>query len=343
MRARLHLRAPRFRRTGMPFVDSHLLPSDVHQHGEHGQRGSDQADSTLGGLLASSGASAPSDVEVYRLPIIEIVSLRPGSGKTRLLDRVASEALGARDAGGLVVWIDADGHFEYERFRAALAAVVAEQPGARAADTEVTVTARLQCLHLFQPQSSSAVVAILEGLEGYLLDDSLHFSMAFPLRAIIISGLSAFLWQDRREDLDSDPEHLPPGVATTHVLADRWRAIVTRLKELQKNFGCLIVTSDITHSPPMPGPRIQSQLPTVWNKFVTLRVLVARDPDPKYPPALSIDRALEAYHLQEEGEGVQGFTVWKEEEGVRIAPAGRAEPTLCFRFRIANNVIQVIE
>ena len=279
------------------------------------------------------------------MPVIEIVGLAPSSGKTRMLYRITAEALvgESRRGAGAVVWIDADGHSDYARLHGFLTAVVAGQENA--ADVGLAVEAHLRHLHIFQPQTSHALLAVLKGLEGYLLNESAHSSGSRSLRAVIISGLSSFFWQDRRQELDAEPEHLPPGVAKSHILIERWRAIVASMRGLQSKFDCLVVASNMALTAPEKsptGPVLQPHLPQVWSNFVTLRLLLSKTKGPKFPLGLSIEEALEQKRSGMQITHESGATAWIEHFPDGTSENMRKEPLESFRFQIWQDRIVVV-
>ena len=288
----------------------------------------------------------------YRIPALEIVGSRPGSGKTRLLYQIAAEALlaGGGGGGGVVVWVDADGHFDYETFRPILTTAVAAGTHGRESAThmDAAVAAHLRHLHVFRPQSSQALVATVEGLQGYVLDGSAHASMVRPLRAVVVSGLSAFYWQDRREEREAGPEHLPPVAGLKpELLVERWRAIVAALKVLQARLDCVVVASNVAlygTEVSAAGPHIKSHLPAVWNTFVTLRLLVFRNTVTKFSPDMSAEEALREAAFRKDALRESGFTAWIEradDKTAETADPPKARQGERFPFQIELDKILV--
>ena len=329
----------------MEFVDRFLLPTESIRLDDAELGG---VDAPFGGFLLSSAPPSPRQEMPHRTPVIEIVGTNPGSGKTRMLYRITAEALAGdgTHGAGAVVWIDADGHFDYSCFHGFLAAVLAGRESA--ADVAVAVEAHLRHLHIFRPQTSHTLLAILHGLEGYLLDESAHSSASRPLRVVMISGLSSFFWQDRREELDAEPEHLPPGVAISHVFIERWRSLVASLKDLQSKFECIIVASNVALTTPedsSTGPSLRPHLPRVWSNSVTLRLFLTKNKRPKLPPGLSLENALQQERSRKLVSHESCSTAWIEQSqsgtGDNVHPT-RKEPMESFRLQIWKDKILVV-
>lgn len=272
-------------------------------------------------------------------PVLEISSSVSGAGKTQLLYHLTSLSVLPRQHGDIpvggheaaVVYIDADDRFDAERLRTvargilqqAQKSISGESGGENTAskslggdDLELIVTASLQHVHVFRPQSSSALLATLSSLDAYLYDLSRHYSALRPLQMVAIDSATAFFWQDRLRDEVARTEDIGRPRAEidqererkqSFYLSDLYAEIVKGLKRLQGRFGCAVVyTTTVTggrfpttnksgHSGP-PGPYDQTPsrtpslrpaLPAPWGTFPTLRLVVHRDTVRPFAPAMT--------------------------------------------------------
>lgn len=152
-------------------------------------------------------------------------------------------------------------------------------------------------LHIFRPQESSTLQATLDSIPSYLLTQhSLHVSANRPLGLVAINDLSAFLWQDR---LDADEESDPSITtrkekANNSLLHQRYRSLVSSLRHIQKLFSCTIVATNwgLASTTSVANHRgLRPHLPSVWDNFCTVRLIVERDRVPRFGPGMSVEEA----------------------------------------------------
>ncbi|KAK1148770.1 hypothetical protein N8T08_008655 [Aspergillus melleus] len=213
---------------------------------------------------------------VPREAVLEISSTSSAAGKSQLLYYLAAMAVlpamfaGQRLGGheSAIVFFDTDGRFEADRLRTIARGIVhdrlpqyfglkphsASAPSAPSApsipDLESILSSSLQHVHVFRPESSSALLATLHHLETYLFDLPRHFSSSRPLHAIFIDSAGAFFWQDKLHDEVARTEEIgrphaeierDRALLRSFYLADLYAEMVARLKDLQRLFSCAVV------------------------------------------------------------------------------------------------------
>lgn len=159
------------------------------------------------------------------------------------------------------------------------------------------VSDSLNHLHIFRPQSSSSLLATLASLPSFLLSSpSTHLSTNRRLGLLAINDLSAFLWQDR---LDADEETAPPASihaekANSTLFLERYRTLISALRHIQHLFSCTIVTTNWGLAPvtSIAGhPALRPHLPSLWNSFCMIKIVVERNRVSKFGPGLSAEEA----------------------------------------------------
>lgn len=164
------------------------------------------------------------------------------------------------------------------------------------ADLSSLVSDSLMHLHVFRPQESSSFQATLDSIPAYLLNQNpLHVSTNRPLGLMGINDISAFLWQDR---LDADESHLSTTTskerANNILLLQRYRSLVSLLRQIQQLFSCTIVATNWGFAPTTSVANHRSlrpHLPSVWNNFCTVKLIIERDRVPKFGPGISAEEA----------------------------------------------------
>lgn len=300
--------------------------------------------------------------------VIELCAVAPCSGKTQLLYHIASTCLlpmvhGEAAIGGknaAVVWIDTDSRFDITRLHTILRSQFsahATQANIPQQDIDNLATDSLQHLHVFCPQSSISLVATIQSIPDYLFTPNKHYSSARTLQAIIISNISAFLYQDR---LDADVYYSPDtaGAASaahqssSNLFAQRYRDIVHALRAVQTMLSCTIVAGNSALSPLQPGTfgsKVRPHLPAAWSAFCTLKVSVAREQIPKFVSGLSAEEARTEAEARMTAVRKSGFSGWVDSWGIEGWESGVREALEAlrnkgaFRFRIDKDGIQIDE
>ena len=279
------------------------------------------------------------------LPVIELTGSSACSGKTQLLYHLISLSLLPpkhqdvliRGKGSAVVLCDLSSKFSVLRLHDimhnhVLSAIehstISEIPIASLLSDSLTH------LHIFRPHSTTSFLSTLSFLPKYLLGQPpSHFSTNRPLGLLIINNISTFLWQDR---LDADEETDPstskdPVKSGSNFFSQRYRTLVSTLREIQRTFSCVIVATNRGLAPVMSvsGRRaLSSYLPPIWNSFCTVKLVTERNRVRKFGPGLSIEEASKEAWQRWEAVERSPFTVsvnwadsedWKEEvrEAVR--------------------------
>lgn len=349
-----------------------------------GEDGEDPATSEL----LSNVLFAHSNRSKRPSPVVEISSSLSASGKSQLLYYLIAIAILPRSAGessiggheAAVVLIDADDRFDAEALQIVARGIAREAKGSKGLsdsdgndpaqgpsddELETVVSSAMQHVHVFRPQSSSALLATLCALDTYLFNISRHHSASRPLQMIAIDSVTAFLWQDRlrdevartedigrpRTELDQEREQ-----KQVFYLSDLYSQLVTELKRLQGRFGCTVVYT-ATASPSRPSinsshsaydpydrspsrtPSLRFALPVPWGMFPTLRLVVHRDLVRSFPPATSAHDARKDAPMRQNVVRQGKFSAWvnswgREEWPRRVADSVDALNGGCFSFYV---------
>ncbi|MCJ1385861.1 hypothetical protein MMC17_008985 [Xylographa soralifera] len=227
-------------------------------------------------------------------PVIELCSASPCAGKTQLLYHVTATSLLPHiygGTGGAVVWLETDSRFCILRLRSVLLSHLtshASSADLSPLDSDALVTTSLQHLHVYSPSSSASLLATILSLPSYLFSLHRHSSAARALTTLIISNISAFVYQDR---LDADEAPRLPG---SNTFVQHYRDLVAALRGVQATFSCTVVAGNVAFAPLLPsalGPAVRPHLPAAWSAFCPLKVLVMRETIPKFGPGISAEEA----------------------------------------------------
>jgi hypothetical protein len=329
-------------------------------------------------------------------PVLEISSSLSGAGKTQLLYYMTARAIlpgtyGGISVGGLeaaVVWMDADDRFDVYRLRNVAREILRQ--ARESADEEILdkdtelfsdaqltdlLTSSLQHVHLFRPQSSTALLASLCTLDKYLYDLSRHHSASRPLHMLVIDSVTAFLWQDKLRDELARTEEIGRSRAEidqqralkrTFSLSDLYAEIVHELKRLQSRFGCAVIYTTIVSSgrppasntsgqsgppgpydrPPSKTPSLRPALPAPWGTFPVLRLVVHRDAVSPFPPAMSAHDARRDASMRQSVVRQGKFSAWvnawgREEWPRRVIDGVNWYNGGCFPFYVRATGVEV--
>ena len=210
-------------------------------------------------------------------------------------------------------------------------------------------TDSLTHLHIFRPQESSSLLATLESLPSYLLaQPPTHFSANRPLGILAINDISAFLWQDRLE-ADEDA-----GLSTSNrmekannsLFIQRYRTLVSSLRHIQHLFSSTIIATNWGLAPVTSVANhraLRPHLPSVWNNFCTVKVVVERAGVPRFGPGMSAEEAAKEKEQRWQAVMRRGFSGlsnwwgredWRDEvwEGLRRLERGGA-----FSFKVTES------
>ena len=210
-------------------------------------------------------------------------------------------------------------------------------------------------LHIFRPQESSSLQATLDSIPSYLLTrHSLHVSANRPLGLMAINDLSAFLWQDRLDaDEESDPSTTTRNAkANNDLLHQCYRSLVSSLRHIRKLFSCTIVATNWGLAPTISVANHRSlrpHLPSVWDSFCTVRLIVERDRVPRFGPGMSAEEAANEKQQRWGAVEQSGFSGrinwwgsenWRDEVREGLGGLGRGAS---FHFKVTNMGIIVQE
>ena len=215
-------------------------------------------------------------------------------------------------------------------------------------DMSLMLSDSLAHLHVFRPESSLSLLTTLDALAAYLLaHPPSHLSARRPLGLLAIHNLSAFLWQDRQEaDEDSDLTTMSAAEkSNSSLLLQRYRSLVASLHTVQQLFSCVIIATNWGLAPVtfVAGqPALRPHLPSSWNNFCTVKVIVERHRVSRFSPGMSIEAARRERSQRWEAVEKSGSLVWvnwwgcegwREEvkEGVRALERGGS-----FWFRVTE-------
>ena len=216
------------------------------------------------------------------------------------------------------------------------------------AEISSLISDSLTHLHIFRPQESSSLQATLDSIPSYLLTQhSLHVSANRPLGIMAINDLNAFLWQDR---LDADEESDPSVTtrkqkANDNLLVQRYRSLVSSLRRIQQLFSCTIVATNWGFAPTTSVANrraLRPHLPSVWNNFCTVKLIVERDRVPKFGPGMSAEEAANERQQRwgaVEQSGFSGRINWWGSEDWRdeiVEALGNLDRGGSFHFKITK-------
>lgn len=303
-------------------------------------------------------------------PVVEISSSLSGAGKTQLLYYLVARAILPRRFGDIsiegqdaaVVFIDTDDRFDAGRLRTIARDIVQMAPQVSDPEVDQEVSRKSQVdidsmllsalnhVHVFRPESSSALLATLESLDKYLYDISRHYSASRPLNMIAIDSVTAFIWLDRLRDEIARTEEIGRSQAeierdrqlkqSFHV-SDIYSELVKQLKRLQNRFGSTVVfTSTIPDTRPSkakaehggpPGPfdqpssrtpALRPALPAPWGTYAILRLVVQRDTVRTFPVSMSAHDARKEASMRQsvvqQGKFSAWVNAWGREEWPRL-------------------------
>ncbi|KAJ5367743.1 hypothetical protein N7541_001684 [Penicillium brevicompactum] len=328
-----------------------LMEGSPHPEDAHGPNIMDAAEDLD---PANTLFSDPEGTQNRPPPILEISSSLSSSGKSQMLYYLTAHAILPREYGTIaiggreaaVIFIDTDDRFDAERLRVVARGIIQQSLsnlpsnfGEQSAgcptdhDIEALLVSSLQHVHVFCPQSSSALLATLHSLDSYLFDLSRHRSASRPLQMIAIDSTTAFIWQDRlrdevarteeigrsREEIDSEREQkrrfsLP-------VLYDE---LATQLKRLQSRFHCSIVYTSVVSGGRPAADLYESEsrfstlkpaLPAPWGTLPTLRLIFHRPTVRPFPPSMAPQAAVKEAPSRQDAVQQGKISGWVNEWG----------------------------
>lgn len=289
-------------------------------------------------------------------PVLDLTGATPCSGKTQLLYHIVGLSIlpqtqnhdPLRGKGEVIVVLDLDSKFSVLRLRETMSSHIRSCLTSPPEDQELSslLLSSLQHVHIFRPQSSLSLLATVSSLPSYLFNTSNHVSANRAVSAVVISNLSAFLWQDR---LDTDEANFvscatQKGNASTFV--QKYRDLVSALRHVQQVFECAIIATNWGLAPVEfdGGNRaLRQHLPAVWNNFCTLKLVVERDSVSKFGPGISVEEAYKESRRRQDAVDESPFSCsvnWWESEKWRQELRG-VKKGAGFRFFVRNGGLVV--
>ena len=269
----------------------------------------------------------------YVPPGVEIKGAGSADGQWQFLYRVAADMLlgskpspgtnqedilqGTRDrddhsqgVGGVIVWIDCFGRFDVLRLYKLMLSMTSKSrsEALEAEDSTAypTVYAALDNLHVFSPDTSAQLLATVRSLESHLLNLQDKAAGDLPLRAIVISDVTSFYWEDRKKEEDqkttslavpsrtetrSSPpldEEPRPKRSIPFTVSSHHASLTSSLSRLSQTFCCPVLVSTISFHPvtfpqPLQGraitetyPTLRSPLPSPWSRLVNIEITLQK-------------------------------------------------------------------
>lgn len=246
-------------------------------------------------------------------PIVELMSLRPGDGKTQFLYHLIATSILPECHGGkeaAVIVFDTDSRFSVPRLagqvqRLAIAHSQELLSNDRAFRDMLEYT--LRHVHIFTPHSLASTIATIHALPQYLFDPSGHHSFDRPISFIALDSASAFYWQARAEAEEASllkSKHpsattLPPQPANYTQLAGELKN-VSRILFAPIMFTCWDASPHIkdTSAFTPDAHSIRPSLPPPWQSVPTLRLVVQRAPIRKLPADLNFEEVQRESEMQ---------------------------------------------
>ncbi|KAI1836447.1 hypothetical protein DTO006G1_2656 [Penicillium roqueforti] len=338
--------------------------------------------------LANVLPSDPTGSKKQQVPVLEISSSLSASGKSQLLYYLTALAILPRRYGDIsvsgkeaaVVFIDTDHRFDAERLRTVARDIVLKQRGTSESGLgaqsggmpdhhlESLLVSSLQHVHVFRPQSSSALLATIRTLESYLFDLSRHRSASRPLQMIAIDSATAFIKQDRLRDEVARTEEIGRPQAEidaereqkkSFYLSDLYTELVSELKGLQSQFQCAVVyTTTVSggrasgagyyDQPQARTPPLRPALPAPWGTFATLRLIVHRSSVRPFPPDMAAHAAVKdapsRQSVVQQGKISAWVNTWGHNEWPRrIVEAIEANNGGSFSFYIRDSGVEMTD
>ncbi|KAI4270501.1 MAG: hypothetical protein LQ337_006632 [Flavoplaca oasis] len=156
----------------------------------------------------------------HQPPVLELVGSSPCSGKTQLLYHIIARLLLPTSYNSIplsgkntaIILFDLRSNFPLLRLRDIITNYIhsclpQQSPALVNESLSALIRDSLHHLHIFRPQSSASFLSTLNSVEEYILDIRAHISANRTVGAVVISGIDAFIHEDRLEDLDGGDHH----------------------------------------------------------------------------------------------------------------------------------------
>ncbi|KAL8889805.1 MAG: hypothetical protein Q9192_005961, partial [Flavoplaca navasiana] len=249
----------------------------------------------------------------HQSPVLELVGSSPCSGKTQLLYHIITRLLLPLSYNNIplagkntaIILLDLRSNFSLLRLRDVISNYIRsclpqDVPPLEKESIIALIHDLLHHLHVFRPQSSASFLSTLQSVEKYVLDLQAHISANRTVGAVVISGIDAFIHQDRLEDVDGGHQHSPNN-STKNPLSiphshQRFRDIIAQLRNIQHIFSTPVIATSLAFaslsyhhlSNGQQVPILPSHLPPPWRNFVTVRLICGRERVRKFQYGVSV-------------------------------------------------------
>ena len=226
------------------------------------------------------------------------------------MQRSRSRDYHSKSAGGLVVWIDCFRRFDIRQLYKIMLSM-ASKPSLEASeagdhDAHSLVYAALDNLHVFSPETSGGLLATVRSLDSHLLSLQNQAAGDLSVRAIIISDITSFYWEDRQKEEDEKAANLGvpsrseerssppledqprPKRSMPFTISSHHASLTSSLSRLTKTFCCpllLLTTCFYPMTFPQPlqdqgslerRPALRSPLPSPWSRLVNIEMILQK-------------------------------------------------------------------
>lgn len=278
-------------------------------------------------------------------PVIEIMSLSPGDGKTHILYHLTIMAVSPARLGGkqaCVVIIDMDGNFSIPRLAHLMENYIRRQDSNESEDVPGSIVQdSLQHVHVLRPQSLAATIAAVRALPMYLLNANKHHSFERSVSFIALDTLTAFYWQSKAEHDDAKLLDSITNDPTMAYQPATYAQLAAAIQHSSKALQTLVIAmtrsiGQARGNVPEHFPEIHSfkpPLPSPWLTLPTLRLVVHRSPVRNLPVGVTLGEARRESALRqkvvERGQFVCFVNEWVMDETQR---ARLRQKDHCFKF-----------
>lgn len=153
----------------------------------------------------------------------------------------------------------------------------------RQTTSDQSVEQALSHVHIFRPHSAACLISTLKYIPEYLFS----LSHSKPLGMVLVDSISAFYWNDRT--------------------SQTFTTIVEELGRIRTMFSATVVlTNNVSAA---------VNLPTVYNNFVTMRIVMSRDQVERFPQDIGWLEAWEEREARQELVDRTGFSGQKGNSG----------------------------
>lgn len=252
-------------------------------------------------LLRTILEARPASKGTTTQPIVELMSLAAGDGKTHLLYHLCAQAILPDHLGGkqaTVAVIDANGQFNVQRLATHIQQLLRERnislsEAGDSTQLDQEILSALKHVHIFRPQALDATTATLDALPQYLFDHSRHHSYDREVAFVALDPASAFYWQDRAETEDAAFIASTDAPSTNSNTQSGYFQLSRSLKAACQALCCpAIITTWHVGISQSAGNAVRSVRPQLPALQPTLRMIIHRISVRKFPPGITLEQAV---------------------------------------------------